>query len=99
MSTGGLFLFLAFLVMVGSFVLWPFISGRKSRAPRKPTELEQLRAEQNAVLAAIRDVDFDYQTGKLLEADYTTQRETLVERGVSLLKRIDALESGTTPRS
>lgn len=91
MSTGGLFLFLAILVMVVSFVAWPLIAGQKTRTIRKPSELELLQAERESVLTAIRDLDFDYQTGKLLEQDYTSQREMLVEQGVALLKRIDAL--------
>src|SRR5688572_25249646 len=93
MSTGGIFLFLAFLVIVAAFVVWPLIIGRETTDRIKPSKLQQLHAEREAVLIAIRDLDFDHQTGKLLEQDYTTQRELLLQRGVELLKQIDALES------
>lgn len=93
MSTGGIFLLLAFLIIAASFVVWPLIIGRESSHRKTPSQLEKLQAEREAVLIAIRDLDFDYQTGKLIEQDYTTQRESLVQRGVELLKQIDTLES------
>jgi hypothetical protein len=99
MSTGGIFLLLAFLVMVAVFVIWPLIIKRETAHRTKPSQLEQLHAEHEAVLIAIRDLDFDYQTGKLLQQDYTTQRELLIQRGVELLKQIDALESDTIEKA
>jgi hypothetical protein len=42
-------------------------------------------------VSAVRDLDFDYDTGKLAQEDYITQRKLLVGRGVSTLIQLDDL--------
>ena len=99
MSPSGIALLLAFLVGGAVFVLWPFIAARSSadeQAKDKPADLSlitQLQTEREAILNSVRDIDFDYQTGKLSEEDYLTQRENLMARGVEILKQIDAEQS------
>jgi hypothetical protein len=97
MSTGGLILGLAFLVGVVGFLAWPLLTGRQAApdAPINPgaARLNELRAEREAILIAVRDLDFDHQMSKYAEDDYQTQRETLMRRGVEVLKQIDSLES------
>lgn len=101
MSIAGLVLLLVFVAGAILFVAWPFISGEsavKERVSASATRLQQLRDEREAVLIAIRDLDFDYHTGKLTEQDYAAQRELLVQRGVAILKQID-LEQGQRPQT
>ena len=98
MSTGGLFLLSAFFIGVIAFVLWPVLVPprpvpNETEAHEALTRIKRLQAEREAILIGIRDLDFDFQTGKFTEEDYRTQRETLVDRGVEVLKQIDAEHS------
>ena len=95
MSTGGLILALAFLVGVVAFLLWPLLKPGPTdeEGDTGLTRLQALHAEREAILIAVRDLDFDRQMDKVSEADYQAQRETLMQRGVDILKVIDALES------
>jgi|SRR5579871_5433166 len=95
MSISGIFLLLAFLGGCALFVAWPFLFGtsRVSNPTPDSSVIGQLQAEHEAILTAIRDLDFDYQTGKFTEEEYRAQRESLVQRGVQLLKRIDVEQS------
>lgn len=99
MSTAGLFLAVAITVGVATFVVWPLIAApRTSPTPTstdKPEQssLAELQADREAILTTLRDLDFDFQTGKLIKEDYHRQREELVARGVETLRHIDALES------
>lgn len=94
-------LILGIIIVVLSllFVAWPFLGvGRERAAAAEKSklngELERLVAEREAVYAMIRDLDFDYETGKLTDEDYQQQRETWVARGVNVLKAIDSLKQG-----
>lgn len=99
MSPSGIALLLAFLVGGAVFVAWPFIAAHKPVGKSKNEDLSglsqiaQLQAEREAILNSVRDLDFDYQTGKLSEGDYLAQRESLMGRGVEILKQIDAEQS------
>jgi hypothetical protein len=43
--------------------------------------------ERESIYTAIRDLEHDYETGKIAEADYTGMREELRARAVALLRR------------
>ena len=99
MSASGLLLLAAFLVGAAAFVLWPFIAarwlGREDAALEPPLRLiskaEQLQAEHEALLRAVRDLDFDFETDQVGEEDYHLQREALMQRGVEILQQIDEI--------
>jgi hypothetical protein len=78
------------------FVAWPFIIPRRDKsAPANGKlngELERLLVEREAMYAAIRDLDFDFETGKLTDEDHQQQRAAWVARGVDILKALDALQ-------
>jgi hypothetical protein len=99
MSPSGVVLLLAFFVGCAVFVMWPFLGSRKSIEQAVKTKndpilrISQLQTEREAILISVRDLDFDYQTGKLSEEDYLTQRESLMGRGVEILKQIDEEQS------
>jgi hypothetical protein len=60
------------------------------RTPSEEEEAEpeasQSRRERDSVVAAIRDLDHDYETGKVSEADYGSFREELRARALALLR-------------
>jgi hypothetical protein len=91
MSVAGIFLLLAFLVGAAAILAWPLLQnqGATKSEGNALSSMAQLQADHEAILIAVRDLDFDYQTGKLTQEDYTAQRERLIQRGVDILKLID----------
>ena len=47
--------------------------------------------ERAAVVRTIRELDLDYRTGKLNEADYKGLREAQVQRGADTLRELDEM--------
>ena len=82
---------LALVVAVAAYIAAPFTARPREIAAPEESSQERLLAERNTVLTAIRDLDFDFQTGKLLEVDYRTVREKYAVRGVAILKELDVL--------
>jgi hypothetical protein len=75
------------------FVLWPFINlGSRDRTRAESSTLESLYEQRKVLYTTIRDLDFDYDTGKLTEDDYLAQREVWVQRGVEILKALDHVQ-------
>ena len=106
MSVAGLFLLIMLFASVAIVVLWPLLQSQDKAIPAEQSEgqptlsaLAQLQAEHEAVLISVRDLDFDYQTGKLTEDEYLAQRERLMQRGVEILKQIDAQRSDLIERA
>jgi hypothetical protein len=85
---------LALVIVVAVYVAAPLTA--RSRRTTAPEELprDKLLAERNTVLVAMRDLDFDFQTGKLLEEDYRAMRDKYAARGVEILKELDAMPDG-----
>lgn len=77
---------LAFLV--GAFIARPWLA-RDPGLMRSITPATELTAEREAVLLALRELDFDHLTGKITDDDYAPQRADLVARGVALLQQLD----------
>lgn len=94
MEAQSLILGVVIVALTALIVLWPLVSGagKEKRESAPSTALETLLAERDAIYTVIRDLDFDFETGKLTEADYQAQREQWVERGVDVLKALDAAQ-------
>jgi hypothetical protein len=99
-STAGFILLLALVIGAAAIILWPLIQTKssperadgatKNKTGRSAlTAIARLQAEYDAILTAIRDLDFDYQTGKLITDDYSTERDRLLIRGAETLRLID----------
>ncbi len=106
MSIAGLFLLIMLFASIAIVVLWPLLQGRDKEAPvaeaenrTPPSALAQLQARRDAILIAVRDLDFDYQTGKLTEDEYLAQRESLMQQGVDILKQIDSQRADLIERA
>jgi hypothetical protein len=77
----------------------PFLTGgavdEGTRGSRRAAAVLRERADlltaRNQLYAAIRDLDFDYQTNKVSEEDYGPQRHQLVAQGVEILQQLDNL--------
>ena len=60
-------------------------------------ELQELLAEKQMVYAAIKELEFDHQAGKLSLEDYEQTRHSYELRAIALLQTIDRL--GTQRKS
>ncbi len=81
------------VLLIGSFlyVFWP---ERNVAAQSAKTRLEYLGERQEALYDNLRDLNFEYNSGKYPEEDYAAQRATLENEAAEVLAEIDLLESG-----
>lgn len=86
MDIGAILIGMAILVVAVPYVLNPLVNERKKQ-PGKAASLEKgWNGEQKDALVAIRDLDFDFQTGKVTREDYETIRAQLVLEAASYLQ-------------
>jgi hypothetical protein len=79
------------------FLVMPLISSKRSEAGDEEV-IHPIRAEREAVYASIRDLDHDFETGKLVADDYRPMREDLRERAIELLRmEREGLTDSATP--
>jgi len=52
--------------------------------------LSMLLAEKDGLIISLQELDFDHTLSKIPEADYPMQRAFLLQRGVDILRKIDA---------
>ena len=89
----------AALIVVAAYIAQPFFgqraesggAGAGQRLAPLLREQSDLLEARNQVYREIRDLDFDYNTNKVSDADYNAQRYQLVARGVEILQGLDAL--------
>jgi len=93
MTSSALLVGIIFLIVLGVGVLLPLLTqrGRAANAEEdgEANTTAGLEAQLTQIINSVRDLDFDYDTGKVSESDYQTQRKYLVGRGVSTLIRLD----------
>jgi hypothetical protein len=91
MQPVSIILALGIAIFVGFYLYAPFLEQRARRVTAEEHELSALLAERERTLSALQELDFDYKLGKVPEEDYPTQRVSLLQKGVEILKRIDEL--------
>ena len=90
MGIASLLIGLGILVLVTVLVIAPLLD--EKRVPTTtPDKLSTLREERYQVVLGIRELDMDYRTQKIKEADYRVLRLSLIARGAALLKQEEAL--------
>ena len=55
-------------------------------------ETERLLLQKEMLYGAIRDLDFDFQTGKVDQKDYAELRQQLEREAVQILRQLDAVD-------
>lgn len=85
------------LLLLGglAFIAYPLFASRQQRLSEKSEGVERrddLLKEKQTVYAAIKDLDFEYKTGKLSDEDYAALRESYRARALNILKQIDEPE-------
>lgn len=94
MSTEGSVLVLIIGALSLVFLGYPFWRARFALNDAQLAAQRQrdtLLVSYERVLSVIRDLDDDYSAGKLLEAEYETNRSRWAERGVELLHALEAM--------
>jgi predicted RNA-binding Zn-ribbon protein involved in translation (DUF1610 family) len=89
------------LLLAGlAFIAYPLFASRwQQRSLQESPKAEHranLEREKQAVYAAIKDLDFEYKTGKLSDEDYAALRESYRARALNILKQINEAEEGDT---
>jgi hypothetical protein len=97
MQLASIFLALGIAIFVGLYLYAPFLQQRARRVTAKEHELSALLAERERTLSALQELDFDYKLGKVPEEDYPTQRASLLQKGIEILKRLDELALQKAP--
>lgn len=74
-----------------AWVAWPLL--RRGPAPImvEDDRLTELLGRKDATLKAIKDLEFDYQVGKLSAADYQVYDQRLRSQAMSLMRQIEQL--------
>ena len=90
-SVFGLIILLVTLVVIGA-PLFRRQTIRVGDDALLQKQRERLLLIYERVLTNIRDLDEDHTTGKMQTADYETEREIWVQRGIQVLKAMDRLD-------
>jgi hypothetical protein len=61
------------------------------------TRAGYLRERKDAVYEGLRDLNFEYLTGKVPDADYASLKSSLQDEAATLLAEIDRLENNSLP--
>ena len=89
-SVGALLVGLALLLVVTTAVAVPFLHRREERPGTVTEEVDEEATDRarhrTRVLLALRDLEFDYLTGKVSEEDYHTLRPQLLLEAAALLQ-------------
>lgn len=85
---------LAVIIAIGiiAFVAYPLFGTAREETAESAGAFDELVAQRNAAYDAIRDLDLDFQMGKLSEGDYRARRDKYVARAAHVLQEIDALD-------
>lgn len=82
------------VVAIGA-VVWPILRPPRPDLANVPAnqELAELTAKRDAALRAVKDLEFDYQTGKVSQEDYVVYERTLKAQAVTAIQAVDTYQS------
>jgi len=86
---------IAVMLGAGMFIIEPFFRKKSADLYRDEfaeTPLYDLLSRKDSIYAGIKDLEFDYSTGKLSEGDYKGLRAKLSGQAAEVLEEIDALK-------
>lgn len=91
-----IFLVLVILGLLAA-VAYPLIRGSSTEEDEEDPQdpyLQELLSKKEAAYSALKELEFDYGTGKLSEEDFTELRDQYKAKAVSILKEIDEAKAG-----
>ena len=96
MDIGAILIGMALLALTVPMVMQPFWQSAPKRVEpdghkgQSAHNGNNLNPQRDQVLVALRDLDFDYQTGKVVEQDYTVLRSDLLAQAAQLFQPQEA---------
>jgi len=84
------------LIGVFAYIFWP---ERHATAQTTKSQLEYLRERRDALYDNLKDLNFEFRSGKYPEEDYNAQRATLENEAAVVLRDLDLLESKSARRT
>lgn len=96
MTAGSILLGIALLAAVVLYLTHPFWGADDQARRQRQTQRDLLLEQKEALLAQIRTLDFDHETGKLPPEYHAVQRAELMAEATAVLQQLDAL-SGRRP--
>jgi hypothetical protein len=90
--------------LLGAATFWilaPLLGWSEESATGIPVNPENadLLATRQEILSAIKDLEMEFQVGKLTEEDFRLTREQLAREAVELFKRMDQPDKDSVPSS
>ncbi len=74
-----------------AYVAWPMIRPGTAPLIAENSQMSELVSRKEATLIAIKELEFDYNTGKLSEEDYQRMDQRLRRQAIGYIKAIDKL--------
>jgi len=96
MDIGAVFLILAVLILVAMFISTPFMKKQRKHV-QEDHEISSLLSENERILNALQELDFDNKLGKIPSEDYPAMRKALMQKGVSILQQLDEYQQTASP--
>ena len=81
------------LILIGAviaFILQPVIQGHWASLTREDDEMTEAEARRRVSLLALRDAEYDYETGKLDAADYQLLKRQLSAEALAAFRDVEA---------
>ena len=92
MDLSAILLLIALLLGVGLYLAAPLLFNSKQRTLKEePGEISSLLAERDRVINSLKELDFDFNLGKIPTEDYPPQRAELLQKGADILRKLDAM--------
>ena len=79
--------------LLGTFILLPLLRGGEARIDSDPGDLKEEDAKKKALLFALRDVEYDFATGKLDDRDYQSLKSELAHEALAVMETPEAAEA------
>ncbi len=97
MDIGAVILILAVLILIVVFISAPFMKKQRKQV-QEDHEISSLLAENERILNALQEMDFDNKLGKIPSEDYPGMRKALMQKGVSILQQLDEYQQTSNPQ-
>jgi|SRR5579859_6316802 len=85
------------ILVFAASVLYIFHLPDKLYLGQDKTRAQYLRERKDAVYENLRDLNFEFNAGKVPDADYQSLKSSLQDEAAALLAEIAQLESGALP--
>jgi len=87
---------LAAAILTLALFAWIFWPEKNPFRQRTKTRVDYLRERKETVYDNLRDLSFEYKSGKYPEEDYAAQRLTLENEAAGIMAEIDTLDTVAT---